>query len=323
MEVVSDRLLARRQKDAESHRNSRLVLQSSMTTEELLAYHKRNRERTRKYYRSRKDMTEDERQQRRDADAIVRKQKALTNPNSFAYKRMRLEKMTEEEEEKEREAKKYKINIRNKNCRSKALAKRSESENNEYRLKGNEKSRVRRRTRKLEVIVAYGGGCERCGETGVDFLNIDHIEGGGYEHRKTIKSSNGMYNFLHKVGYPDGYQVLCWSCNWIKWLEALPEKDTESTQRWRPMRDSVIEKYGAVCTCCGQTDKRVLTIDHVNNNGASHRKSVGSTTVFYKFLRDNSVLPEFTVLCRNCNCAKGMTGRNGICPHQKLSREAA
>jgi hypothetical protein len=45
-------------------------------------------------------------------------------------------------------------------------------------------------------------------------LCIDHIGGGGGRHRKSIITP--FYNWLKRNGYPDGFQVLCENCNWMK-----------------------------------------------------------------------------------------------------------
>lgn len=81
------------------------------------------------------------------------------------------------------------------------------------------------------------------------------------------------------------------------------------------LRDEIFENYGGyVCTCCGETEKIFLTIDHINNDGAKHRKEIGSSNL-YRWLRDNKYPEGFQVLCMNCQWGK----RNcygGVCPHQ-------
>ena len=72
---------------------------------------------------------------------------------------------------------------------------------------------------KIEVITYYGGVCKCCGESGIDFLSIDHIDGGGTKHRKLLPSGSGsMYRWLKKNNYPINYQVLCFNCNFSKYL---------------------------------------------------------------------------------------------------------
>jgi hypothetical protein len=68
---------------------------------------------------------------------------------------------------------------------------------------------------KGEVLSNYGGQCACCGETRLEFLTIDHIDGGGNAERRRLRVSGGVafYLWLRKSGYPDGYRVLCWNCN--------------------------------------------------------------------------------------------------------------
>ena len=71
-----------------------------------------------------------------------------------------------------------------------------------------------RRIKRL-VIEAYGGKCECCGETILEFLTIDHINGGGTKARLAVASSGGFYRFLKKENFPKALElrVLCWNCN--------------------------------------------------------------------------------------------------------------
>lgn len=68
---------------------------------------------------------------------------------------------------------------------------------------------------KNAVFDHYGRSCECCGETLQAFLSIDHIEGGGLQHRKSlgISSSTGFYAWLRKSGFPTGFRTLCHNCN--------------------------------------------------------------------------------------------------------------
>lgn len=68
------------------------------------------------------------------------------------------------------------------------------------------------------AVEHYGGKCACCGETERAFLVIDHIHGGGNEHRKQekITGANNIGAWLKKHGYPEGFQVLCANCNTAK-----------------------------------------------------------------------------------------------------------
>ncbi len=66
---------------------------------------------------------------------------------------------------------------------------------------------------KRDALEAYGGVvCSGCPEDDIDILEIDHIDGGGTQHRKEIGLGN-MYLWLKQNYYPPGYRVLCPTCN--------------------------------------------------------------------------------------------------------------
>lgn len=75
--------------------------------------------------------------------------------------------------------------------------------------------RERRLRLRYEVLNRYSGRCACCGISDPEFLTIDHIGGGGNEHRREIGSKGGphFYRWLKRQGFPDGYRVMCWNCN--------------------------------------------------------------------------------------------------------------
>jgi esterase/lipase len=76
----------------------------------------------------------------------------------------------------------------------------------------------------------------------------------------------------------------------------------------------IINAYGGVCSCCGEDTIEFLSIDHINNDGAKHRKELKILkTTFYQWIINNNYPKGFQVLCMNCNTAKGYYGQ---CPHQ-------
>ena len=79
-------------------------------------------------------------------------------------------------------------------------------------------SRKRKWARKMAVLRAYGGEtptCKCCGEGNPSFLAIDHEDGSGNDHRKSLNSKGGhpFYNWLIREGFPPGFRVLCHNCN--------------------------------------------------------------------------------------------------------------
>lgn len=70
------------------------------------------------------------------------------------------------------------------------------------------------------------------------------------------------------------------------------------------LRLRCVEEYGGKCECCGTAKLVFLTIDHINDRGAAHRKEVGgSGRNFYSWLKRNQFPRGFRVLCFNCNFA--------------------
>ena len=75
-------------------------------------------------------------------------------------------------------------------------------------------------------------------------------------------------------------------------------------RRRHRQRKQVFDHYGWACACCGTTDE--LTIDHVNGDGAEHRRSLGSGgNAIYRWLAVNRFPHGFQVLCGPCNRSKG------------------
>lgn len=75
---------------------------------------------------------------------------------------------------------------------------------------------------RIDAFNAYGGPeCVCCGENTIEFLELDHINNDGAEHRRELKKSgkwNWIYRWVKRNNYPVGFQVLCCNCNRAKWL---------------------------------------------------------------------------------------------------------
>lgn len=69
---------------------------------------------------------------------------------------------------------------------------------------------------KKECISFYSNGlncCFCCGEKILEFLCIDHINGGGNKHRKEIGTRGSLYWWLKRNDFPSGFQISCHNCN--------------------------------------------------------------------------------------------------------------
>lgn len=99
-------------------------------------------------------------------------------------------------------------------------------------------------------------------------------------------------------------RVLCSKCN---------EKANKRIRKCsRKARIKAIQIYGGKCACCGESEISFLDIDHINNDGASHRRKVGRSKI-ERWLKKNKYPEGFQVLCANCNASKSRRG--GTCAH--------
>lgn len=69
---------------------------------------------------------------------------------------------------------------------------------------------------RTEMVAAYGGCCECCGETELRFLTLEHKNGGGSKHRKELGGQGAVMVQLRRLGWPKtDYTVLCFNCNLV------------------------------------------------------------------------------------------------------------
>ena len=92
------------------------------------------------------------------------------------------------------------------------------------------------------------------------------------------------------------------------------DKDAKIRRRLK-----VLNYYGGTppkCKCCGEDEIKFLSVDHINNDGAEHRKktNIRGGNNAHKWIIKNKFPPIFQILCYNCNCAKGFFGE---CPHSQ------
>lgn len=90
-------------------------------------------------------------------------------------------------------------------------------------------------------------------------------------------------------------------------------------QRAKFFKDSVMDHYSggtAVCVCCGETNRKFLTIDHINNDGKKHRAEIkiDGGYKYYRWLYRNNFPQGVQVMCFNCNFGKNVN--QGVCPHK-------
>jgi hypothetical protein len=99
-----------------------------------------------------------------------------------------------------------------------------------------------------------------------------------------------------------------------KYLRNNHDKAVKNNKHERKrLREGILEAYGNKCACCGEKQQEFLAIDHINNDGAEHRRSIGGGGMMYRWLKKHGYPEGFQILCQNCNWGKRLYG---ICPHQ-------
>jgi len=79
------------------------------------------------------------------------------------------------------------------------------------------------------------------------------------------------------------------------------------------MKLDMLEGLGNVCACCGEDNPVFLTLDHINNDGHTHRETLKDHQIIAEARRENWPKDKYQILCMNCNFAKGHYEE---CPHK-------
>jgi len=79
-----------------------------------------------------------------------------------------------------------------------------------------------------------------------------------------------------------------------------PEKHRKMSRDAKAkLKEQLFEMYGHTCAVCGFSDKRALTLDHINQNGNEERKALGERGVYRRALAEYRP-DEYRTLCMNC-----------------------
>jgi hypothetical protein len=83
----------------------------------------------------------------------------------------------------------------------------------------------------------------------------------------------------------------------------------------KELKARLYEVYGSKCECCGETNPKFLTLDHVRNDGGTERRiGMKNNSIMLKAIREKDK-SHYQILCYNCNMGKARNG--GICPHKQ------
>jgi len=150
-------------------------------------------------------------------------------------------------------------------------------------------------------------------------------------HRKeelsklTNPTCRGCKVVLTEENWPPYYrkkpqrQYKCFECTRSE--RALYNKNSKDRRslllkrRREEQKKRAYQAYGGKCTCCGEPNWKFLTFDHVNNDGAAHRRKIGKNRL-YEWLEKNGYPKDgFQLHCWSCNLGK--YHNNGVCPHKE------
>lgn len=187
---------------------------------------------------------------------------------------------------------------------------------------------------KHKVFNYYGGKCQLCAESDYNKLSLDHIDKKGRQHRRSIlkvDSGSQFYKWVFK-NKPNNIRILCFNCNCQhsmqtynliinnkKYLHNKLCKYCFSSKKIKKyichhcnskikrnyqinLKIKAYSVYGNVCRTCNCNKLEFLTIDHIKNDGAKHRKTIHN---IYSWLKNNNYPTDnFQILCFNCNYLK-------------------
>jgi hypothetical protein len=158
---------------------------------------------------------------------------------------------------------------------------------------------------KMTAFRHYSGqampSCRHCGFIDVRALDLHLMKGKGYG-----LSGHPLYSKLKAHGYPEGYVVLCSSCN----------NELAGRGHPTPLKLEIIALLSPEkkCARCPETNPQRLTVDHVRGEGRRHLESlvasgeIGKEGAWYIWLReelrDKSKRSDYQILCWNCQRIK-------------------
>lgn len=117
------------------------------------------------------------------------------------------------------------------------------------------------------------------------------------EHKEEVKERSEKWNEKNKPWLTDRRREYC---------------RIYRIQYHAHLKQTVLNHYGTTCKICGETDFKKLCIDHIHENGKTHREDLGLkregfNTQFYSWLIKNNFPEVFQYTIRHLRKSKGLT----------------
>lgn len=157
-------------------------------------------------------------------------------------------------------------------------------------------------------------------------MNIRKIENGtkACKRCQVIKSLDQFYkDNSHKLIEP--YRTYCKTCDSKAahdWKKNNRAKLNSYRCNWYlKLRKDLLDAYGRICSCCGETHEEFLSLEHIGGGGNQHRKlRINNASIYTEIRQQGFPRDRYTLLCMNCNFA---TRYRKECPHKKITQQAA
>lgn len=181
--------------------------------------------------------------------------------------------------------------------------------------------------------------CRKCGDTKPldEFAKVYCQTSRGRQYKSHTclicsRKHSAQKERVRRAAKPEAYAAV--RKRWYGNPENKAKAKQQKKRYHQTLKDEVFEAYGGYrCSCCGETTPCMLAIDHVDNDGAEHRKKLGlakgwakssapglNGATMYHWLKNQGFPSGFQVLCYNCNISKHRN--KGVCAH-KLSVEGS
>lgn len=108
-----------------------------------------------------------------------------------------------------------------------------------------------------------------------------------------------------KFGTPNMH-VECSECRVTK---RVTTREQRKVQYRASMRDLILEHYGAVCRCCGNTESSSLLLHNKSGDLGSYNTNTKLKDTLYKGIIDEGYPDVFELLCRSCSWHINQTGK--------------
>ena len=168
---------------------------------------------------------------------------------------------------------------------------------------------------RVECFKLFGLKCQRCGESNIDVLTINHTRSPTSDIYKGFKRG-GVHLYKHLLDNPNlvkHFTLLCSNCNMLDYYKKsgyYNDHTSHSTLWYRQKKEKICQMWNNKCFHCFRTfPVEVLTVNHVHGGGSKEIKVRNHGYVrgaFYSIptteLVERIDSGELELTCFNCNC---------------------